>query len=39
MFVKPWTRKLLAADSSVFSKTSSGTVIVPGKRMCDVGGA
>jgi hypothetical protein len=39
MFLKPWTLKLFATDSSVFSNTSSGTVVVPGKRMCEVGGA
>ena len=26
------------ADSSVFSNVSTGTVTVPGKRMCEVGG-
>ena len=35
---KPCSRKLRAADSSTFSNVASGTVMVPGKRMCAVGG-
>ena len=35
---KPCSLKLRAAYSSTFSKVSSGTVIVPGNRMCAVGG-
>ena len=30
---KPWSRKLRAADSITFSNASSGSVMVPGKRM------
>src|SRR5689334_20567527 len=35
---KPWSLKLCAADCSARWNTSSGTVIVPGKRMCPVAG-
>ena len=36
---KPARRKLRAAYSSVFSNVASGTVMVPGNRMCCVGGS
>ncbi len=35
---KPCSRKLRAADSMTCSNAASGTVMVPGKRMCAVGG-
>ena len=36
---KPCCRKLRAADSRTCSNAASGTVMVPGKRMCAVGGS
>ena len=36
---KPCRRKLRAADSRTRTKVSDGTVIVPAKRMCAVGGS
>ena len=39
MSLKPCSLKLFAIDSSVASNAGVGTVTVPGKRMCAVGGA
>ncbi len=38
MWVKPACRKLRAAASSVLLKAESGIEMVPGKRMCSLGG-
>ena len=37
--LKPCSLKLRAANSISFMKYSLGSVIVPGQRMCSVGGS